>query len=134
LPLVNDVKKQEFLIQDSTKYNLVEFTVSWCQSCRRIEPTLKEIDKKYGKNLIITYVTIDDSTTIEYFRDYVAKEKITNRCLWVENQSSWLFRMGRMRGVPLSILVHPDGKIDYLNLLRSENLQYLKETLSESSK
>jgi len=124
LPLVNNENKQEPLIQDSTKYNLIELTASWCVWCKKIIPTLKEISEQYKDRLIITYVSIDDKKDIVDFRKDIQKENITWRSLWVNNKKdSFLYRKGA-NGIPCGILVNPDGKIvDYFNFNRPEDLK-----------
>lgn len=124
LPLVNNGNKQEPLIQDSTKYNLIELTASWCIWCHKIIPTLKEINEQYKDRLIITYVTVDDKKGIVDFRKHIEKQNITWRSLWLNsNKDSFLLRRSTT-GIPCGILVNPDGKIvDYFNFNRPEELE-----------
>ena len=124
LPLVNNVNKQEPLIQDSTKYNLIELTASWCVWCHKIIPTLKEINEQYKDRLIITYVTVDDKKEIVDFRNQIKKQNITWRSLWLNSKKdSFLYRRSTT-GIPCGILVNPDGKIvAYFNFNRPEDLK-----------
>lgn len=124
LPLVNTGSKQEPLIQDSTKYNLIELTASWCIWCHKIIPTLKEINEQYKDRLIITYVTVDDKKGIVDFRKHIEEQNITWRSLWLNsNKDSFLLRRSTT-GIPCGILVNPDGKIvDYFNFNRPEELE-----------
>lgn len=124
LPLVNNGNKQEPLIQDSTKYNLIELTASWCIWCHKIIPTLKEINEQYKDRLIITYVTVDDKKGIVDFRKHIEEQNITWRSLWLNsNKDSFLLRRSTT-GIPCGILVNPDGKIvDYFNFNRPEELE-----------
>jgi len=124
LPLVNNGNKHEPLIQDSTKYNLIELTASWCVWCKKIIPTLKEINEQYKDRLIITYVTVDDKKDIVDFRKDIEKDHITWRTLWLEsNKDGFLYRRS-MTGIPCGILVNPNGKIvDYFNFNRPEELK-----------
>jgi len=124
LPLVNNGNKQEPLIQDSAKYNLIELTASWCVWCHKIIPTLKEISEQYKDRLIITYVTVDDKKEIVDFRNQIKEQNITWRSLWLNNQKdSFLYRRSTT-GIPCGILVNPDGKIvAYFNFNRPEELK-----------
>lgn len=124
LPLVNNGNKQEPLIQDSTKYNLIELTASWCVWCHKIIPTLKEINEQYKDRLIITYVTVDDKKDIVDFRNQIKKQNITWRSLWLNSKKdSFLYRRSTT-GIPCGILVNPDGKIvAYFNFNRPEELE-----------
>lgn len=124
LPLVNTGSKQEPLIQDSTKYNLIELTASWCVWCKKIIPTLKEISEQYKDRLIITCVTVDDEKGIADFRKDILKDHINWRSLWLNSKKdSFLYRRS-MAGIPCGILVNSDGKIvAYFNFNRPEELE-----------
>ena len=80
--LHNDrTKLQERIIEDSTKYNLVVFSASWCGPCRRQIPLLKTLYHKTFGELIMTYVSLDDNNTIEAWRALLKKENIPWRSL-----------------------------------------------------
>lgn len=129
LSLVNDEHKQEALIQDFTKYNLIELTASWCIWCHKIIPTLNEISKQYKDRLIITYVTIDNEKGLEDFRKQIKKQNITWRALWLNKQDGFLNRKAA-NGIPCGILVNQEGKIvDYFNFNKPENLERFHKIL-----
>lgn len=124
LPLVNNENKQEPLILDTTKYNLIELTASWCVWCHKIIPTLKEISEQYKDRLIITYVTVDDNKDIVEFRNQIKKQNITWRSLWLNSKNDSFLNRRSMTGIPCGILVNTDGKIvDYFNFNRIEDLE-----------
>lgn len=80
--LYNDrTKLQECIIEDSTKYNLVVFSASWCGPCRKQIPLLKTLYHKTYGELIMTYVSLDDNNTIEAWRALLQKESIPWRSL-----------------------------------------------------
>jgi thiol-disulfide isomerase/thioredoxin len=124
LPLVNNEIKLEPLIEDSTKYNLIELTASWCVWCKKIIPNLKEISEQYKDRLIITYVTVDDKKDIVVFREEIENQNIMWRSLWLKsNKDSFLYRKSA-NGIPCGILVNPDGKIvDYFNFNRPKDVE-----------
>jgi len=121
LPRVDNIEVIEPLIQDSTKYNLIELTASWCAPCRDLQPSLVELGKQYKDKLIITYVTIDDEQTIDDFKQLIEKEHINWRCLWLRNNKGYLNRLGRS-GIPSGVLYSPDSKIIMLQLNLSDDL------------
>jgi len=130
LPIVNNPNIFEPLIQDSTKYNLIELTASWCSPCRELLPSLVELSKQYQDKLIITYVSVDDEKTIADFRKQIENEKIMLRCLWLNNKDNFLFRLSGS-GIPKGILVCPNGQRYYLQLNLPEDLAKFKTNLSE---
>jgi thiol-disulfide isomerase/thioredoxin len=129
LPLANDEKKQEALIQDFTKYNLLELTASWCVWCQKIIPTLNEISKQYNARLIITYVTIDNEKGLVDFRKHIKKQNITWRALWLNKKDGFLNRKAA-NGIPCGILVNKEGKIvDYFNFNIPKDLERFHKIL-----
>jgi thiol-disulfide isomerase/thioredoxin len=125
LPLVNNENFQEPLIQDSTKFNLIELTASWCFGCQKVIPVLKEISEQYKNKLIITYVTVDDKKGIVNFREDIEKKHIEWRSLWlINNKNDSFLRRKTVTGIPCGILVNPDGKIiDSFNFNIPEDLE-----------
>ena len=51
--------ENERVIQETSKFNLVVFTASWCKPCIEEIPVLKNIYKDLQDKLEITYVSID---------------------------------------------------------------------------
>ncbi|MCR5504105.1 MAG: thioredoxin [Elusimicrobiaceae bacterium] len=49
--------KQEVL--EEKKPMMVEFYATWCQHCKALEPTIKELHKKYGDKIKFALVDID---------------------------------------------------------------------------
>ncbi len=130
LPIANNQRIKEFLIQDFTKYNLIELTASWCVWCHKIIPTLKEISEQYKDKLIITYVTVDDKKDILNFQKLIEKEQIIWRSLWLENEINNLLYKKSTEGIPCGILINPDGKIvDYFNFNRPKDLEKFHKIL-----
>src|SRR5690606_6018731 len=56
LPTLNK-ESNEDIIQDTTRFNLIVFTASWCAPCIEEIPILKKIYKDLGKDLVLTYIS-----------------------------------------------------------------------------
>ena len=71
---VIDLNKETFhhLLQGE-KPTLVEFWAPWCRYCVELERTFEEIAMKYGQQLAIGKVNIDDHPALaeKYFIEYV---------------------------------------------------------------
>jgi len=132
LPLLNNTNVFELLIQDSTKYNIIELTASWCVPCRTIVPILKEISEQYKDKLIITYVTTDESKTIDKFRELIVEEKYPWRCLWaLYDNDKYPFNFGD-KTIPKGVLVTPKGQVEIFNFNNPDDLVHLHRILDEN--
>jgi thiol-disulfide isomerase/thioredoxin len=125
-----DTGLQEAIVQDSTKYNLIMFSASWCQPCIRQIPDLKEIHQIFGQNMIMTYVSMDDERAIEAWQTKMRMHEIPWRSLMSMSKAKakavhddygfW--------AVPYFILVHPnDMKFERLNF----DIKNVKQRLHE---
>lgn len=52
---------------------LIEFWATWCPLCRRMEPTFKALDAKYGKELTMLFIVVPTNQTPERAKAYVEK-------------------------------------------------------------
>ncbi|GHT46439.1 hypothetical protein AGMMS49965_24000 [Bacteroidia bacterium] len=64
----------EKVVQDSSKYNLIVFTASWCGPCNEEIPLLKEIYHDLNEKLIVTYISVDEKETVFAFQKLMRKK------------------------------------------------------------
>jgi thiol-disulfide isomerase/thioredoxin len=57
--------RTESIIINKEKEDLIIFTASWCQPCHKLIPVLKELYAELKDKLVFTYISIDDSKTVE---------------------------------------------------------------------
>lgn len=96
------------IIEDSTKFNLIVFSASWCGPCHKLIPDLKKMyDEKY-KNLIITYVSIDKAATVKRWNELMHTENIPWRNLVVANNQ--LEEFYYVYAIPKMFFVYPGAK------------------------
>jgi thiol-disulfide isomerase/thioredoxin len=126
-----DTGLQEAIIQDSSKFNLIVFSASWCGPCHRMIPFLKEIFNDLGRDLIMTYVSIDTEKYVENWQKVMRENKIPWRSLIISNTNrDWYDEDYALYGVPYTILVHPlSMKKEMLDVRREEDRQRLYELL-----
>lgn len=109
LPVWNS-DKTESIVQDTSKYNLIIFSASWCGPCHALIPTLKEIYANYKDHLILTYVTIDEERTLKDWSTIIRKENILWRSLLAKDNLKTIKDKYCAQAIPQMILVYPGGK------------------------
>jgi thiol-disulfide isomerase/thioredoxin len=120
----------EPIIRDSTKYNLVVFSASWCQHCRAEIPLLKKIYNEYSGQLEMTYVTIDQPQYLKNWRSLLENEHIPWRSLEASNQINEIEAKYFVMGVPFCFLVAPGGeKFKVIDVRKKEDYNDLASVL-----
>jgi thiol-disulfide isomerase/thioredoxin len=121
--LTLDKKKSEFIISDTSKFNLVVFTASWCLPCREEIPLLKQIYRDLKGCLIITYISTDEEDTVDAFQKLMQIEQIPWRAL-LSFQEDYFNTIKKKyfidNGIPHGILVYPDGNWQVLDVRNDE--------------
>ena len=124
----------EKIVQDSSRYNLILFSASWCGPCIRQIPILKEFYRDLGQKLTMTYVSLDHERTAENWREKMRSHEIPWRSLMVLTQEKDRAISGDygVFGVPTAILVHPNSmKMEKLDLWVEEHRQRLYEFVTK---
>ena len=119
----------EWIVQDSSRYNLILFSASWCPPCTRQIPILKEIYRDLGRDLIMTYVSLDvGQRTVDNWRTKMREHEIPWRSLMVltRGKARAVRSYHGIRGIPQAILVHPHTmQKERLNLWEEADRQRL---------
>ena len=109
LPVLNsDIT--EPIVQDTSKYNLIIFSASWCGPCHALMPALKKIYANYKDHLILTYVSIDEERTLKDRSYQIRKENIMWRSLLAKDNLKTIQEKYCAQAIPQMILVYPGGK------------------------
>lgn len=126
ISLINlDSKNHEPLVQDSSKYNLIVFSASWCGPCIEEIPLLKNIYQKLKPRFNFTYVSMDYERQVKAFQSILIKNNIPWRTLYAYNDLERVTDQFSVQSIPLSLLVYPDGSVVELDLRTKENQQKL---------
>ena len=121
---VNGTEKTEKVITDFSKFNLVVFSASWCAPCHEQIPILKELYAKLGKDLIITYVSIDDSSTIKNWPKFIEKYQIPWRSLVIKENLEDVRDLYFVQTIPHGYLVYPSGEFKIIDVRKQEEEVY----------
>lgn len=115
------------------KIVLVDFWASWCSPCRKENPHLVELYKKYkSDDFEIFGVSLDEN--IAAWKNAIAKDGIT----WpqVSDLKRWQSRVVKdfyIEAIPYSVLVDRQGKIISIGIRSDELEVLLMEALSKNS-
>jgi thiol-disulfide isomerase/thioredoxin len=119
LPVWNS-GKSELIVQDTSVYNLVVFSASWCKPCHVLIPILKELNTKFKNKLIVTYISMDEEETLKEWGNLMKTEEIPWRSLLAKDYLSEMKDKYFAEGIPHTILVYPGGEIAEILNLRLE--------------
>jgi|KBSMisStaDraftv2_1062788.scaffolds.fasta_scaffold97386_2 peroxiredoxin len=112
------------------KVVLIDFWASWCGPCRRNNPRLVKLYKKYhSRGLEIYGISLDENT------DNWKKAVHQDRMDWIQviDDKGWDASSANIYGVdmiPSSFLIDKSGTIQFINLEGSDLEQSVKDLLA----
>ena len=115
----------EPIIKDTSKFNLVAFSASWCGPCHKIIPVLKEVYKDLSGKLEMVYVSLDEPGTVENWRVLMKKEEIPWRSVLAMKDVKGITKKYTAQSIPFSLLVHPNGYTEIIDLRKNEDKEKL---------
>jgi thiol-disulfide isomerase/thioredoxin len=126
IPLINlDSKNVEPLVQDSSKYNLIVFSASWCGPCIEEIPLLKELYGNLKSRFNFTYVSMDYEKKVKLFQNILVKNNISWRTLYAYGDLDKVTDLFSVKTIPRTLLVYPDGTVEVLDVRDKENQKKL---------
>lgn len=118
------------LKQNLGQYILLDFWASWCQPCRKENPTLVKAYKQF-KNRKFTIVSISLDSQKDQWQKGIEVDKLT----WpshISDLMKWrspLVALYEVKGIPASFLIDPSGKIIARDLRGNALIQTLDNIL-----
>ncbi len=134
LPTSTNLKNEEQVIVDSKKYNLIVFSASWCEPCRKEIPILKQVYNDLNRKLDMVYISLDNVKTVAAWQKLINVESIPWRSLSAyENINKVQQQYNVVFGIPCILLVAPNGTAEFLDVRKAEDKQRLYQLLGNSS-
>jgi thiol-disulfide isomerase/thioredoxin len=100
-----DVKLASF----KGKVIVLNFWATWCPPCREEIPTLIELQQRYGDQLVVIGVSIDD--TQAKLKPYATQMHMNYPVLVGKDRQDVQDAYGPLFGIPVSVFVDRDGRI-----------------------
>ncbi|GAB1348010.1 hypothetical protein MASR1M107_02210 [Ignavibacteriales bacterium] len=91
------------------KIVIIDFWATWCGPCRKGIPDLVELQEKYGKDLVIIGISLDDKRTMKDVEPFVAKYKINYPVVFGDEKVVAAF--GNIEAIPTSFVIDKEGNI-----------------------
>ena len=116
-----DADRSEPIIKDTSKYNLIVFSASWCGPCHKLIPVLKEVLNDLTGKFEIVYVSLDEQGTVEAWKILMKKEQIPWRSVLAMNDVKGIVDKYTAQAIPFSLLVHPNGYTEIIDLRKKDD-------------
>lgn len=126
-------RQQELVLSDFSKPNLLLFSTSWCGPCHAAIPLMKQIYKDLGKDINMTYISLDEPDSRPQWYELMEKEQIPWRSMTVEgNLTVRQVRDNYMvTGIPNMTLVLPDKSRKVIDLRNDADKEWLYKLLGK---
>ncbi len=109
------------------KYVLIDFWASWCVPCRKANPTVVEMYKKYSpKGFTVLGVSLDNNKQ-RWMQAIKADGLLWTQVSSLEGWKNPVAKLYGVNSIPHAILIDPDGKI----VKRGIHAEELNEILQE---
>lgn len=125
-----DNEQMEPIVRYPDKFSLIVFSASWCKWCHEMIPIVEEVHRIAGNKLDIVYISIDEDGTRDKWNELVKNGKIPFRSLLPLNLLEEVKKKYFVQGIPYTLFVHPDKKIEVLNLWEEVNRKKLYQVLN----
>lgn len=110
----------EKIILDSTKYNLLIFSASWCTPCHEMIPELKNIYKDLKKNLNFVYISMDEFKYVSNWRKLMKDKAIPWRSLLSSGHVKEIEDKFDAGSLPHMLLVYPNMTVRKIDIRNSK--------------
>ena len=92
---------------------MLNLWATWCPPCRSEIPDFIDLQNKYGADGLTIVAISLDTTGLEEVQDFCEKNKVNYPVLYAGEQGGEVMeKFGGIRGIPTTIFIDRQGKID----------------------
>lgn len=116
----------QYVIRDSSRYNLVIFSHSACPPCHAMIPLLKEIYNDLKDKLEITYISADDKRFVGNWKRVMQEQTVPWRSLLsADDRENVINNTYQINSFPTAYLVYPGGKFEPIDVRKTPEKEKL---------
>jgi thiol-disulfide isomerase/thioredoxin len=124
----------EPIIIDSTKFNLIIFSASWCTPCHALIPTLIDVYNDLNPDLQMVYISLDQYKTIDNWEKLLKEKSIPWRSLMTAGRVKEIEDKYDAGSIPHMLLVYPDKSVKKIDLRIKEDKEKLYQLVKQKNK
>jgi peroxiredoxin len=94
------------------KWMLLTFWATWCGPCQKEAPLLNKLTNDYSARLAVLALDVDDNR--ENLERFIATTTVSYKVLVAGKSDDGVGKSYNVRGLPLTVIVSPDGKVKYV--------------------
>lgn len=122
--------KSERIVEDTSKFNMVIFSASWCAPCHLQIPLLKEMYGQLKSKLVMTYISLDTMSQVSTWKTLIHEKEIPWRSLLTGGQLARIKSKYFAYSIPRSLLIYPGGrKMEVIDVRLSADKEKLYKLL-----
>ncbi len=107
------------------KFLLIDFWATWCGPCRRFIPDLNYYQEKFRKDLVVIGVSDQDPRVLESYYNKIKYYHGTD-------PQKRTFKQYRIKGIPHTVLIDPDGYVQWEGYPMLEGYELTEEIIANS--
>lgn len=131
----NKTASPQYVIRDSSHYNLVIFSHSACAPCHAMIPLLKEIYNDLKDKLEITYISADNKHFVKNWQRVMREQSVPWRSLLsADDHENIINNTYQISSFPTAYLVYPGGKFEKIDVREKPDKEKLYRLVSGSQK
>jgi thiol-disulfide isomerase/thioredoxin len=121
----------EPIIFDSTKFNLIIFSASWCIPCHALIPTLINVYNDLNPDLQMIYISLDEYKTVDNWKKLLKEKGIPWRSLLSAGHVKEIEDKYDAGGTPHMLLVYPDKSVKKIDLRVKKDKEKLYQLVKQ---